>query len=193
MKRYYKTFLKVSTIITFILFVLIDVNCQFDYHSPNPGIIQIKLKTISNNIEFTELNNFVIKITGIEAVITKDKRVAIFNDLKAIESKTLLVNTLDFRARDSSLIIGETYVPPGDYMGVNMLIEPSSEVILDGYRIIKVNKPDNFNSLLTFKENYHVDESRTTTITLTIDLDKTLIKGAFAYTFDPVYYISSIK
>ena len=194
MKRCYKTFIKVSTtIVIFFLFVLINVNCQYDYHSPNPGIIQIKLKTISKNIEFTPLNNFVIKITGIEAVINKDKSVAIYNDLKAIESKTLLVNTLDFRARDSSLIIGETYVPPGDYIGVNMLIEPSREVILDGYRVILVNKPENFNPLLKFEKNYHVDESRTTYITLTIDLDKTLIKGAFEYTFDPVYYISSIK
>lgn len=193
MKQFANSLSLSALVVVIILIALINISCQYDYNSPTPGIIQIRLKTISNNIEFTELNNFIIKITGIEAVRSNGSRVSIYEDLMAIESKTLLVNTLDFRARDSSLIIGETYVPPGDYVGVNMLIEPSTEVILRGYQIIYVNKPENFNSLLTFRKPYHVDESKTTYITLTIDLDKTLVKGAYAYTFDPHYDITSIK
>jgi hypothetical protein len=175
-----------------VLLILISPSCQYDYSSPHPGIIQVRLKTISNSIPFTELNNFTIEFSQIEAVRDDGSRASIYEDLRAIDAKPLGINALDFRARDSVMIIGETYVPPGNYSGIKMTIRPGKEVTLRGYQKIDVIKPEGFNSLLIVNRSYSVDEYHQTIITLEIDLDQTLVKGAFDYTFEPHYKISSI-
>ncbi|MBI5476913.1 MAG: hypothetical protein HY964_09290 [Ignavibacteriales bacterium] len=174
------------------LLVLISPSCQYEYDSPNPGIIQIRLKTISNNIPFTELNNFEIEFSQIEAVQKDGSRASIYEDLRAIDAKPVGINTLDFRARDSIMIIGETYVPPEDYMGIKMTISPGRAVTLRGYQKINVIKPEGFNSLLIIPRNYSVQEHHKTIITVELNLDSTLVKGAFDYTFRPYYNISSV-
>src|SRR5437899_9182293 len=44
-----------------ILGILFVGGCQYDYTSPLPGTIDVKLRVISNNIAFDPLNNFVLK------------------------------------------------------------------------------------------------------------------------------------
>jgi len=168
--------------------------CEYEYSSPLPGTIDVKLRVISTNIAFDPLNNFVLKVTSVEAVRSEDKaRAPIYEDTKAIGRTTNVYNTLDVRARDSSLVMGEGYLPPATYDGVNLLIEPGTQVILDGYRTIPVVKPEDFNPLLSFRSAFGISELTTTSIVVTIDLDQSLIKLSNSYLFQPVYYISSIK
>jgi hypothetical protein len=177
-----------------ILGILFVGGCQYDYTSPLPGTIDVKLRVISNNIAFDPLNNFVLKVTSVEAVRTSDKaRAPIYEDTKAIGRTTNVYNTLDFRARDSSLVMGEGYLPPAGYDGVNLLIEPGASVILDGYRTIPVYPAPDFNPLLSFRSAFGITEQKTTSIIVTIDLDKSLFQQSNSYLFQPVYYISSIK
>ena len=42
--------------------------------------------------------------------------------LQAIDREDTKLNTLDVRARDSALIIGQTYIPPGSYKGIDLLL-----------------------------------------------------------------------
>lgn len=176
--------------------MLAGLRCgQYDYSSPTPGLIEIRLHSISDttDLSYNPLNNFVLKITSVTALRTDLAQGPIFADLKAINRTTGVYNTLDVHAEDSSLVIGEAYLPPGDYLGVYMLIDPGGFVVLDGYRNIPVEKSDKFDATLKFFKPFHITEAHTTRIVLTIDLKLSLIKKSDSYFFDPHYYISSIQ
>jgi len=193
MKFGWKSISSLSVALLFTLLALFNVSCQYDYSSPLPGIIEVRLKTVSTNIPFDPLNNFVIKVKQVDAYREDLTGVVIFEDLEATQRTTSVYNTLDFRARDSNLVMGLTYVPPGRYVGLAMSIEPSEAVIRDGYRIIPVEIPINFESILVFPQVFEVKESRTTYIKVTVDLDLTLERRANTYRYIPHYYISSIE
>jgi hypothetical protein len=192
----YKRFISWLTVITiFFLIVLANIGCQYKYTSPLPGIIEIRLKTISDTtqIDFLPLNSFTLTISQQMAIRSSLSKVQMYSDIKAFETKPTIVNTLDPRAKDSTLVIAQTYAPPDDYIGVDVLLDPAKEVILRGYQVIDVVTGEGFNALLSFRKPFHVTEGRQTTIILTIDLSKSLQKGAFTYTFIPDYEITSIK
>lgn len=188
-------FVFVAFLVTFTGILFLNGCGQYEYVSPLPGIIDVRLHSKSNNLEFSPLNNFVLKVTAVEAVRDDYKRAQIFEDTKAIDRTTTNYNTLDVRARDSALVLGEAYLPPANYIGIDLLIEPASEVILDGYRNIPVELPEKFSPLLQFRiyPGYPIKELTTTTVVITIDLDKSLVKKANTYLFNPVYEISSIQ
>jgi hypothetical protein len=177
-----------------ILVLLLNIRCQYEYSSPLPGLIDIRLRTISdsNRIPFSLLNNFVVKITGVNALRTDRAQAPIYADVQALKRTTGIYNTLDAHAEDSSLVVGQADIPPGDYLGVLMLIEPGPSVILDGYRNIRVNTLPDFDPTLSFLKHFTIFEQRTTHIVLTIDLDSSLVKQADTFLFKPYYYISSI-
>lgn len=181
------------TIFSLVVIFLMS-GCNYEYSSPLPGTIDVRLRVISNNIPFDPSNNFVLRLTSVEAVRSGDlARAPIYEDTKAIGRTANIYNTLDQRARDSSLVMGEQFLPPADYVGINLLIEPGDQVILDGYRNIPVFKSPEFNALLAFRSDYQIQEQKVTSIVVTIDLDQSLVKLSNSYLFNPVYYISSIK
>ncbi len=182
------------TLALLALLIILNVSCsQYDYVSPSPGIIEIRLKTVSTHIPFLALNNFTLKVEAVEAIRANGTRVQIFEDLKAFQRTANLYNTLDFRARDSTLVIGEGYAPPDQYIGLNLTILPDTLVILNGYQVISVSLPEKFDPLLAISRNYSVNESRTTVVTITVDLDAALEKRFIDYLFHPSYYISSVQ
>ncbi len=191
---------KIVGVVAFIFLVagvaILNLSCsQYDYSSPLPGLVDIRLRTISDTskIAFSPLNNFVLKVVEVQTQRSDYAFARIFADLKALDRTTGIYNTLDVRARDSSLVIGQAYLPPGNYISVLLLIEPGAFVVLDGYRNIRVTTPENFSSVLNFRQSFHIDEGRTTRIVLTIDLSKSLVQQTDSYLFKPLYYISSIQ
>ena len=177
-----------------VLLAAFSLSCsQYDYSSPHPGTIELHLKTISHNIAFQPLNNFTLKVTQINVQRAGGSQLVVNEDVNAIGRTANIYNTLDFRARDSSLVIGQAYAPPDDYTDVIMLVEPGPQVVLNGYQLIDVIKPVDFSPTLFFHHRFHVSESQVTKITLTVDLDSTLVQGSTAYFFNPYYYISSVK
>jgi hypothetical protein len=192
MKRKYVPF--VSFLFFPIAILLLNVRCQYDYSSPLPGLIDIRLHTISDSgrISFSALNNFVLKITQVTALRSDRFQAQVYGDVHAIKSTTGIYNTLDFHAEDSSLVVGQADIPPGDYLGVLMLIQPGPSVILDGYRNIPVTPVDGFDPTLSFLKPFKILEQKTTRIVLTINLDSSLVKRSDTFLFKPYYYISSI-
>ena len=187
-----KSFVLITCQIVVLLTLLAITGCQYEYSSPLPGTVDVYLKSVSNKIQFSPLNNFVLRVREVEAVRTDEARVKIYEDVDAIQRTVSVYNTLDVRARDSSLIIGRQYLPPGNYKGINILITPGSQVLLDGYRDPSVVLPERFDPTLEFRKPFEVLELRKTSIILTIDLDSTLVQGVDQYYFKPYYYISSI-
>jgi hypothetical protein len=152
------------------------------------------LHTISNNIPFTPLNNFILTVSAVYAVRADGARLVVYADVNAIDRTPSVYNTLDQRAEDSSLVMGSVYAPPGNYSGVNLLITPGNQVIEDGYRFISVDTLKyGFNSSLVSKGAYTVRENDTTRIYMTINLDSALVRGADNFYFNQKFvYISSI-
>ncbi|HLF13369.1 MAG TPA: hypothetical protein VI932_00585 [Bacteroidota bacterium] len=175
------------------MFAIINLGCQTEYASPLPGIVEVRLKTISSNIDFNPLNNFILTVSAVEAVRDDDARAVVYGDLTAIDREDTKLNTLDVRARDSAVIIGQTYVPPGSYKGIDLLLEPARQAILDGYRIIRVDRQGNFDPRLRFRSQFPIKELATTQIVLEVNLDSTLLRRANTYEFRPFYRISSIN
>ena len=182
-------------IIASIIGLLLMNSCsQYDYTSPLPGSIDLRLRVISNNIAFDPHNNFVLKVTQVTAVRHSDGAQAnILADSRALGRTTSVYNTLDDRARDSNLVIGEAYLPPADYDRILMLVTPGEKVVLDGYRNIDVDTLATFSPLIEFSRPFHVDEQKTTSLVLTIDLYSSLVQLSNKYRFIPHVYISSIK
>jgi hypothetical protein len=194
MKFHWKFLSLKSALLCVLLSSLIYSGCsQYDYSSPLPGVLEVRLKTISNNIPFDPLNNFVITVSRIEAIREDGARALIFEDLNAIKRSSNVYNTLDLRARDSSLVLGATYIPPGRYIGIDVDVEPAASVVRDGYRIIHVERPDPPGQTLEFRSPYEVREQSSTLIKLAINLDSTLVQRANSYRFRPYYYISAIE
>jgi len=190
---------KITAVVSFLLIsflvALLNLSCsQYDYSSPLPGLIDIRLHTITDTekVAFSPLNNFVLKVVQVQAIRSDGAYAQVFADLKALGRTTGVYNTLDLHAKDSSLVIGQGFLPPGDYVAVLMIVEPGDFVVLDGYRNIRVTTPPKFESALKFRQPFHVSEERTTRIVLTIDLSKSLIQQTDSYLFNPLYYISSI-
>lgn len=193
-------------IVAFILLlgscILLSLSCsQYDYSSPLPGIVEIRLHTIvdTTKISFSPLNNFTLAIAQIWAFRSDGARAEIVADLKALTqsqsggSSTRNFNTLDFRAQDSALIMGETYLPPGNYRSIFIQkAQPGRYVVLDGYRDIRVVN-DTIQQDLLFTRPFKIIEGHHTKIVLTINLDSSLVKLADQYYFNPLYYISSIQ
>jgi hypothetical protein len=193
MKRIPPVFVSLSFVP--LLAALLSVSCQYDYSSPLPGLIDIRLHTVSDTsrISFSHLNNFVLKITQVNALRTDLAQAPIYGDVQALKRTTGIYNTLDAHAEDSSLVVGQAYIPPGDYLGVLMLVQPGGSVILDGYRNILVNTLPTFDPTLSFLKPFKINEQRTTRIVLTINLDSSLVKQSDTFLFTPYYYISSIQ
>ncbi|TAK56192.1 MAG: hypothetical protein EPO24_11445 [Bacteroidetes bacterium] len=192
MKRPHTFFPIVMGLISIALFF--NSGCeQYDYASPGAGILEVRLRTVSTNIEFRELNNFVLTLTELIAYRNDGARMPVYQDVKAIDRKTASYNTLQPKARDSSLVIGQAYVPPGDFVSINMLMTPGINVILDGYRFVPVITSETASDVLVFEKPFKTESYKTTVVTLTIDLDCSLVKGVDWYYFYPCYYISSIQ
>ncbi len=190
-----------ALLLSVLLLLFSAISCQYDYNSPGPGYIEVILHTISSprNITFSPQNNFTLTITTVQAVRDNGALDLIYGDLKAFNRQPTVVNTLDTLARDSSEIMGLGYAPPGHYTTIDLLLTPGEIVTLDGYRQINVcadpkcGSPYPSNTFLQFQSPFDVNEGQTTRVTLTINLDSTLVKGAEQYYFRPYYYISSIS
>jgi hypothetical protein len=176
------------------LFIILNINCQYEYRSPLPGTIEVRLKSLPNrDLEFSRYNNFIIKITKLYAIRNDGGRVKIYEDVKAIETSTMIVNTLDSTAKNGELVIGQTSVPPGNYIGIDLEILPGPDVVIGAegveQQVITVQPPTTLFPI-TPRKAFEVKESRTTKIFLVIDLDKTLQKNAFNYRYVPQYDIT---
>ena len=87
-----------------ICIIALHISCsQYNYSSPLPGVVDIRLRTISDStrIPFTSLNNFVIKIASVLATRDDQAKGPIYADLEAISRTTEEnLNTLSPQAKD---------------------------------------------------------------------------------------------
>jgi hypothetical protein len=169
---------------------------QYDYSSPSPGTIELRLRSYYNNFDTSfALNNFTLKVTTIEAIRSDGVLANVFQDVKSIGPSADIYNAFGKDAYDSAIVLGRYPMPPADYNGLRLSIEPGPNVILDGYRTISVQTlpAELYTATVELGRHFTIQEAKTTTIVLTVDLDATLQKLAYTFQYVPRYTVSSVS
>lgn len=194
----------------FVAAALTGLSCdQYEYASPTPGILEVRLavKNIvnTNYIPFGALdsstgrqNQFALILNEIEVKQPGDIRQEILASLSAIRRNPDgdIYNCLDFGARDSVLLLGIAYVPPGEYEEFTMSHSISPNIFVDQgdaqslFPVVLVPPFENRGDL-HFRAT--VREARTTRVTITFDLDRSLIRRTEDYSYSPYFYVSSVQ
>jgi hypothetical protein len=185
-----------------VSFIVLMSGCKEEYVSPNPGTVTVYFRSIYSFTPDFQNNNFPIKLTSLRAIRSDGIAALIEPDEKAFDRKAKLYNTLGRDAFDSTLVIGQYPLPPGEYVALELLIEPGYNVILDGYRYITVERPPNYQSyVLVSNKSFNIYESKGTSVVVTAQLDSVLRKLAYTFEYHTYsddysrcfYYISSVN
>lgn len=193
--------------------VMSGISCsQYDYTSPEPGILEIRLKAKNSRQDFMPFgnnNSFFFNLKRLEVFRSDNVRLTVLPDLNAIrrDDDGDLFNALDTLARDSVYILGRTYAAPGDYKTIDILAQlgqgQGSFVLISGVLGIPtfipvtepIPQPDALNSLPRDSQtlSVRVNEGRTTRVNVMLDLDSTLVRLAESFQGDLQFYVSSIQ
>jgi len=200
---------------------LVTLSCdQYDYASPLPGILEVRLSVKNNRqgdlLPFSPVNQFAFILKELRATQPGDIRLPVYPDTYAIRRNLDgdRFNCLDTLARDSALILGATYAPPESFTGIEMFTElapyqnqfgganyPYAVVISSSFfpSVIEVVQPlpppPAFRRLPRPGEalNIQVNEGRLTRVTITLDLDSTLVRRTEFFLGNLVFYVSSVQ
>ena len=188
--------------------VIATLSCgQYEYSSPSPGVLEVRLSvknTRTDLLPFATLDStavsahsmfFVMK--SLEAVDANEVHLPIFSDLYAIRRNPDgdFFNALDPRARDSMTVLGASYAPPQQFTGLEMVVDvPEGVFISYGLygSFIPVDPVLPFQALRQLEGNIPIEANRTTIVTVTFDLDQSLLQLTESFLFAPVFYISSV-
>ncbi len=193
-----------------ILASVIGLSCeQYEYASPTPGILEVRFAVKNgvnaNYIPFSAFdtstgtqNRLAMIMNRLDVRQSGNVKQEIYASLSAIRRNPDgdFFNCLDVAARDSNLFLGIAYVPPGTYSELVVsasLIGPI--VIFNPWAVneIPINPLPPYVGSFTIPINATVQESRTTVVVVTLDLDQSLIQRAEDYDYRIVYYASSVQ
>ena len=182
----------------FFIFVVLVVHplggCkEYPYASPSPGVLEVRMKTVSANIPYGDLNRLPMQLTAVRAVRSDNAKQDVFEDLRAIRRYTDSYDAFSRAAFDSTLEIGQTYTPPGSYVGLDITTQPLGIVILDGYRTIPITYAADAESFIQLRTPITVEEGKTTIVVVSFDVDSSLVRGAETFHYNPTFFISSLQ
>lgn len=196
--------------LSLVLIALTGLSCdQYEYASPTPGILEVRL-AVRNNVNTNYIpfgtldsstgrqNQFALVLNDIEVKQPGDIRQEILASLSAIRRNPDgdVYNCLDFAARDSVLLLGIAYVPPGEYDEFTMSSTIFPNIFIDqgdaqaNFDVILVPPYENRGDL-HFRAT--VREARTTRVTITFDLDRSLTRRTEDFAYAPYFYVSSVQ
>ncbi len=187
------------------------ISCsQYDYVSPTPGILEIRLRTKNSRQDFIPFgtSTFIFNLKSLDAIRDNGARLDVLPDLNTIRRSNDgdNFNTLDTLARDSVLVLGKVYAPPGKYVGIDIVAE-----LLHGFSVVQiagvagrfipipviepVPPPPALNQLPRSGQtlSFTVNEGKVTRVNVMIDLDQTLLRRTEYFEGDLQFYVSSIQ
>lgn len=183
---------------------------QYEYVSPLPGVLEVRLKVLNTRTQLMPFGP-----TSSYQLLLKDLVVAkgnitqpIYADLYAFRRNPDgdAFNALDVRARDSSLILGQAYVPPTTFLGLELTVVCGPAVTIFRNQIpipntIYVNSPPlpapptpTFFRLPESPASREIPirESGRTVVTVTFDMDSSLVRRSEDFEIHPYFFISSV-
>ena len=194
-----------------VVLIASGISCsQYEYDSPTPGVLEIRLRTKNNRADFLRFgggNSFYINLKSLEG-LRGQQRLTILPDLNSIQRSVDgdIFNTLDTLARDSAYVLGQAYAPPATYTSLDITAE-----VLQGAEFIQLISsygfptavqvvaptptPPALNSLPRPGESLGitVNEGRRTVVNVMLDLDSTLVRRTEFFECDLQFYVSSIQ
>jgi hypothetical protein len=191
---FFSTTFRLFSISSLLLAALSIMGCKdYPYTSPTPGTLEVRLKTVSNNIPLGPGNFLEMQLTAVRAVRHDYAKQEVFEDKLAIRRYTEYYDALSQGAFDSTLQLGEAYSPPGSYLGIDLTTQPAGFVVLDGYRTIPIQFAADAESFLPLRVPITIEEAKTTVVVISFDVDSSLVRGAETFHYHPKFYISSLQ
>lgn len=200
-------FIKRAMTLSISVLALAGISCeQFEYASPLPGILEIRLATKHNRqvlLPFNNDNLFTLNLRSLEVRQPGGVRLLVFASLQAIRRNPDgdTYNTLTFDSRDSVTLLGVAYAPPGIFTGIDMSVNPGPFLYksFGSYgTIFNVVVVPPFQLFQKFGDlNIPIEEGRVTVVTVTFDMDQSLTprispsEDFFSYV--PKFYVSSVR
>jgi hypothetical protein len=151
-----------------------------------------------------------MKLTSLQARQPGGITLPVFVDLTAVQRNKSgdFYNSMSVEARDSSIVLGRVYAPPGSYNGVDFAISPSGDlfggigvtVVRNGFQgfIPVFIPPQTEASQLLPKTGQPpfsivVETDRKTVVTVTMNLDSSLVRRTEDFVYRPYFYVSSSR
>jgi hypothetical protein len=191
-----------------LLGALAALSCeQYDYTSPYPGIIEVRLHAQNSRslLRFDPANNFIMTLRSLDVIETPPVKLPIYSDLAAIRRNPDgdSYNCLDPRARDSSFVLGRVYSPPTTYSQLLFTVEVSGLVFvtdpISGVpNLLQVHKDPTIESFRQLPSagqprlSIPVQTDHKTVVTVTFDLDSSLVRRTEWFDYRPYFYVSSV-
>ena len=200
------TFRKSAFRILAVILSLSAFSCsQYEYSSPDPGVIDVRLTVKHSRTSLMPYpdslgltgSGMVFLMKSLDGVASGDVSLPIFSDLFAIRRNPDgdEFNALSLATRDSMTVLGKAYAPPQMYEGLELVISsPQGVFISYGFygSFIPVSPVLPFRGLQQLEADIPVQSGRTTVVTVTFDLDRSLLQQTESFLFVPVFYISSV-
>jgi hypothetical protein len=194
---------KKSGVFSLLVFSFLLFGCEENVRSPQPGILEIRVKAKTTLYQSTHpifRNGFSVVLNNVSAIRNDNAILQIYSDIRSTKRYPSLIDLLDTLALDSSLILGQTYTPPGDYQRVNVNLAPIGFSFFNGYQnqfISVIDVRESGQEVLYLQQNFTVKEMKKTMVTITVDIDSSLVRsvvdGMDVFLFQPNFWISSVK
>jgi len=184
---------------------------QYEYASPLPGILEVRLRVINNRqdiMPFSTLNLFRMKLVELNALEPGDLKQPIFSDLHAIKRNPDgdMINLLDTVAAGGNLLLGATYAPPATFSNIQIRLSGFDPAILItnptfGFvNQLPVNDPPppapatpTFFQVPDGSTNIQVNEGKLTVVTVSFNLDSVLFRRSEDFYIYPAFEILSVQ
>lgn len=188
----------------FFLSILFIGGCKEEsfFTTIDPPILEIRFKTKTSEYLPTDSLHrhlFLNNISSIFAFRENESFIEIFSDVKATARSNTSIDVLDKKCLDSSLIIGQSYVPITSFSRLEINIVPIVFSFFNGIgnNMISVNDTRGDNTSVLIPANIQTYEGRKTIITCELDLDnsiqRTISQGVDVLEVTPQFRISSIR
>jgi hypothetical protein len=189
------------TIPSFLIFLGVSSCEQYEYTSPLPGVIEVRLRVVNNRqdlIPFGAGNVFSVTLRNLEVRTPTRAELPIYSNVRAIRRNPDgdVFNCLDTLARDSSIILGEAFAPPGVFSSLEVEMVPAPSLLFwNGYFSTSVNVVTSQQQTAAHLLFNHipVEQDRHTRVTVTFDLDSSLVRREEDFEYRPRFYISSVQ
>lgn len=185
---------------------------QYDYTSPLPGRLEVRLASKNSRttlMPFSPTNTLPLRLRKVVARQSNGVTLELLADVNAIKRNADgdIINALDTLSRDSTTVLGVANAAPGTYTGVDIEVDlPLSGVgfvnVITGFvpNTIQIFNPPGIISQTIFRFptesgqlNYEVNEGRKTILTITFDMDSSLVRRTEWFEYHPYFYLSSIQ
>ncbi|MBM4166022.1 MAG: hypothetical protein FJ218_03770 [Ignavibacteria bacterium] len=190
-------------IFSVLIFSFLFFGCEENFRSPQPGILEIRVKAITSLYRSSHpiyRNGLSVMLNNVAAIRNDDAILQVYSDIRSTKRYPSLIDLLDTLALDSSLILGQTYTPTGEYKRVNVNLAPIGFSFFNGYQnqfIPVIDIREAGQEVLYLLQNFTVNEMKKTVVTISVDIDSSVIRsvvdGMDVFLFQPKFWISSVK